>query len=309
VLSQPVAARIVRLTAAPGDHVTKGQVLARIDLLSMKAELARALSELAAAEAAALEASISLERAQRRRMFPPLDGSDSGGEAIQDVAMGRAMAAAAKVASREAAYLVARQRVVGGVVRAPEDGVILAREVDEGQTVPAGAALFRLAPDAQSLHLTVSVPESDLARLSVGQVARFAVPAYPGRVFTGKVVRLLPLAGPETARRLPVVIAVEHDAADLRAGMTASATIDTPTSGPVLRVPTAALLFAPRGMSASLDDPAVWISDPAGARLVRTPVEVGAVDGTFAEVRGQGLAEGTGVAVGHALTSRPEAAP
>jgi hypothetical protein len=68
-------------------------------------------------------------------------------------------------------------------------------------------------------------------------------------------------------------------------------------------VPVAALSFSPT--SGGPDQPAIWVGDPRGGTLVRTPVQVGATDGTYAEVRAAGLGEGAMVAVSFGRAPKP----
>jgi hypothetical protein len=58
------------------------------------------------------------------------------------------------------------------------------------------------------------------------------------------------------------------------------------------------LAFSPVSGTADHGEQAIWMGDARGNNLLRTPVEVGASDGRYAEVRGQGLADGAMVAVG-----------
>jgi HlyD family secretion protein len=174
-------------------------------------------------------------------------------------------------------------------------GVVLGRMVEPGQTVGTGAPLLVIAAPSRRLRLVAEAPEQAMAKVSAGQTARFTVPAFPGRVFESRVARLGPLDGPEGARRFSITLDVAKDRGELAIGMTASVDIDTGASRPVFRVPLSALSFSPT--AAGPDQPAIWVGDPRGGTLVRTRVEVGAADGTYAEVRADGLGEGAMVAV------------
>jgi multidrug efflux pump subunit AcrA (membrane-fusion protein) len=174
-------------------------------------------------------------------------------------------------------------------------GVVLSRLVEPGQTVGAGAPLLVIGAAPGRLNLVAEAPEQALAKVSAGQAARFTVPAFPGRVFEARVARLGPLRGPEGARHFPITLDVANASRALAIGMTASLDIETGRSGPVFRVPVAALSFSPTADGP--DQPAIWVGDPRGGALVRTPVEVGATDGSHAEVRAAGLSEGAMVAV------------
>jgi HlyD family secretion protein len=304
-VSPSIDGRLTQVLVRPGDEVAKGQVLARFDPLALQAELARAEARAVAAEVASLEAEINVFRRgypsqgnSERAEQPQLDdGADLGGD---EIALARAARAAAEVAATEAAHRLASARLAQGIVRAPAAGVVLERHASEGQSMRAGAPLFLLAVKPATLQIEVAVPEAALGALAVGQEAEFTVPAFPGHRFTGRVQRLLPLPADEATPRQPVVIALTQSDDRLRAGMTANITIRTPSARSVVRVPTAALAFAPRGATRDDEEPALWTVDTTTGRLERRPVEIGTMDGGFAEVRGTGLREGAAVAVGYA---------
>ncbi|MFO0675853.1 MAG: efflux RND transporter periplasmic adaptor subunit [Polyangiaceae bacterium] len=76
-------------------------------------------------------------------------------------------------------------------VRAPMDGVVLARLVEPGELVPANGALFRLG-DVSNLVLECAVDEADVGRLAVGKKAAVSLYAFPKRVFHGAVFAIFP---------------------------------------------------------------------------------------------------------------------
>jgi HlyD family secretion protein len=297
VVSQPVAGRLMQVVVKPGERVARGQVLARFDPLGLQAEFARAEAQVVAAEVASLEAEVKLARLDRdhQRRF----GAEDEADAYQ-VLMARAASALAEVNARQAAYRLATRRLAARVVRSPSEGVVLSRQVEEGQMVPEGTVLFRLSADPTPLQISASVPEADMAAIKLGQPVHFSVPAFPGRTLTGRVGRIAPLAGPEGDRRLPLEVQIDPAAEGLRPGMTTNLSIQTASDRPVVRVPTAAVLFAPLGMSSGSEQPAVWLSTPGSDRLERVAVTVGLTDGAFAEIRSPQLREGDAVAVGYA---------
>jgi HlyD family secretion protein len=174
------AGRVAAIYVEAGDHVKRGQVLARLDVsvlepqvanLQAALELARAEADLAAAEyrrAVAVGASgaLSAEETERRRS--------------------NSVTAAAKVKVAAAQLAEAQARLARAEVRAPADGLILTRSVEVGQTAsPGGGALFRLA-EGEEVELRGQVAEQDLPLLQVGQPVTVRLTgtsqAYPGRV-------------------------------------------------------------------------------------------------------------------------------
>jgi HlyD family secretion protein len=174
------AGRVAAIYVEAGDHVKRGQILARIDTavlipqvanLQAGLDLARAEAELAAAEyrravAVGKSGALSTEETERRRSS--------------------SVTAAAKVKVAAAQLAEAQARLARAEVRAPADGVILTRTVEVGQTVSsAGNALFRMA-EGDEVELRGDVAETDLPLLKVGQAVNVRLTGngavYPGRV-------------------------------------------------------------------------------------------------------------------------------
>jgi HlyD family secretion protein len=134
-------------------------------------------------------------------------------------------------------------------IKAPIDGVVLARLVEPGQTVAASLqspVLFTVARGLTQLTLYVDVDEADIGKLREGQAATFTVGAWPSRRFESKVVsvRNLPTAG-QTVVTYQAVLSVDNKDLLLRPGMTATASIVISDRPEVLTVPDAALRYTP----------------------------------------------------------------
>jgi HlyD family secretion protein len=157
------AGRVAAIYVEAGDHVKRGQVLARLSVtvlepqvanLQAALEQARAEAELADAEyhraqAVGASGALSVEETQRRKSA--------------------AVTAAAKVKVVAAQLAEGQARLARAEVRAPADGIILTRNVEVGQTAtPGGDALFRLSEGGQ-VELRGQVAEQDLPLLKVGQ--------------------------------------------------------------------------------------------------------------------------------------------
>jgi HlyD family secretion protein len=178
------AGRVAAIYVEAGDHVKRGQVLARLNVsvlqpqvanLEAALEQARAEAELADAEyrraqAVGASGALSAEETQRRRST--------------------GVTAAAKVKVAAAQLAEAQARLARADVRAPADGIILTRNVEVGQTAtPGGEALFRLSEGGE-IELRGQVAEQDLPLLQVGQLVDVRLTGT-SRVYQGHV-RLLP---------------------------------------------------------------------------------------------------------------------
>jgi membrane fusion protein, heavy metal efflux system len=112
----------------------------------------------------------------------------------------------------------------GVVVRAPIDGIVLARTATLGGAVePGGAALFTLG-EPGAVRVVAEVYERDLSLVREGAAATLALPSVP-RPVRARVDASGANIDPET-RRAPVYLTVLDDAAALRAGMFATVTIE-----------------------------------------------------------------------------------
>jgi HlyD family secretion protein len=114
------------------------------------------------------------------------------------------------------------------VITAPIDGIVVARNVDPGQTVASryeSPTLFEIAADLTRMQMIATVDESDIALVKPGQSVQFTVDAYPSETFTGVVtqVRLQPDAD-QSAAEYSTVVSVANADLRLRPGMTARLT-------------------------------------------------------------------------------------
>ena len=98
--------------------------------------------------------------------------------------------AKAQVKQKEAAVAVAKTNLAYTTIRSPIDGIVVARNVDVGQTVAASLqapTIFNIAQDLTKMQLYAKTDESDVGRIKLGQDVTFKVDAYPKDVFHGTV--------------------------------------------------------------------------------------------------------------------------
>ncbi|MCL4402284.1 MAG: efflux RND transporter periplasmic adaptor subunit [Acidobacteria bacterium] len=204
-------------------------------------------------------------------------------------------------------------------ITAPVDGVVVARQVDVGQTVAASLqapTLFEIAQDLTKMQVDTNVSEADVGRVQVGQPAFFTVDAYPGVQFHGAVaaIRKAPI-NVQNVITYDVVITAANPDLKLFPGMTANVNILVAKHDDVLKVPNAALRYrpaeaAPNAPKAGRRKPAsqvVWVLD-AGVRDPRpVNVQTGLSDGAFTEIVSGDLKPGDRVVT--AAISEKEASP
>jgi HlyD family secretion protein len=139
-------------------------------------------------------------------------------------------------------------------IRSPEDGVVIERKVDPGQTVAASfqtPELFTIALEMdRHMHVYASVDEADIGMIRQaqkrGRAAKFTVDAYPGDLFEGKIAQIrLNSTTTQNVVTYPVVIEAPNPDRKLMPGMTANLSFELEAKEDVVRVPAAALRFVP----------------------------------------------------------------
>src|SRR5690349_674167 len=252
-----VSGPIQAITVDFNSPVTSGQLLAKIDprpfqmkLDAATASLANARARLAKDRADLALKSVTLRRTRDLRRGGIVSENDL------DVAVSQAEQARAQVALDEAdignqaaALREAEVNLGYTEITSPVDGVVVARNVDVGQTVAATfqtPTLFLVAEDLTKMQVSASVSESDIGPIAVGQEVAFSVDAYPASSFVGRVeqVRNAPVTV-QNVVTYDVIVSVDNADLRLKPGMTANVTIATATRPDALRVSTSALRFRP----------------------------------------------------------------
>lgn len=242
------------------DRVTKGQVLAVLDLSKFDDAVARSRAAVGVAEAGVQQAQATVKEARARieryREVARLSGGKVPSQTEMDTAEAELARAEANVASAQANVAQARATLRSDEtnlekahIRSPTDGVVLERAVDPGQTVAASlqaVTLFKLAEDLSQMELKVDVDEADVGQVKAGLAASFTVDAWPGRRYEARIIRVgYNATDTDGVISYPAVLQVDNTDLSLRPGMTGTADITTLTRENALLVPNAALRFRP----------------------------------------------------------------
>jgi len=143
----------------------------------------------------------------------------------------------------------ARKALGDANITSPIDGTILAKNVEEGDTVISsnqgfseGTTLCAIA-DLRQVQVRGSIDEVDIGTVKIGQSADLKVDAYPDRTYPGKVVNVFPQGSTAPGGLTTFTVIVEVDNADrsLLSNMTASIVIKTVEMKKLLLVPFAAI--------------------------------------------------------------------
>lgn len=134
-------------------------------------------------------------------------------------------------------------------IYAPIDGIIISKDVQEGQTVAASYStptLFTIAKDITKMQVEADVDEADIGDVAEGQRVTFTVDAYPTTEFSGKVrqIRLSPSVSSNVVT-YTVIIDADNPEQKLKPGLTAIVTIFTKELKGVGTVPASAISFTP----------------------------------------------------------------
>ena len=253
---------VLQILAEEGDLVRAGQVLARIDPEKPRLEMERA------------RASVRKLENNFRRAKELLASRLVSAESVEQIRY--------DLESARASYELARLELSYTDIVAPFDGVVAQRMIKVGNLVPLNASAFRVV-DNSRLEAVLNVPEREMATLVPGLPLRMKVDAIPGKVFEGVVDRVSPVvdAGSGTFR----VVAAFAGGGQLRPGMFGRIDVVYDERQDALTMPRVALLE-------NEGEPAVFVVREEKA--VRVPVQLGYMNGEFAEVRA-GLSEGDAV--------------
>lgn len=163
--------------------------------------------------------------------------------------------ARAHVPQQKAALNLAKVELERTSIRTPIDGVIIDRSIEEGQTVAAALeapTLFTIAEALDNVVVHVSVDETDIGRIKVGQKATFGVDAFPGIKFDGYVSEVR--KSPRTIQNIvtyTVVVSSKNPNEMLFPGMTAIVQITIHETKPGLKLPSSTLKYSPNVSTAS----------------------------------------------------------
>ncbi|WP_422056761.1 efflux RND transporter periplasmic adaptor subunit [Sphingomonas sp.] len=260
-----------RVLVDVNDRVTAGQPLALIDPERLDDAITQARASVAAAQATVAQNQATLTEAQSQLARFEEVSRLSGGRVPAKTELDNARAAVARavatvrasqaqVTSQQAALRSAVTQRNKAIIRSPVNGVVLARQVEPGQTVAASfntPTLFVIAEDLSAMELEVAIDEADVGQVKQGQKASFTVDAFPGETFPAVIQRVdvgsnlsaqtTTTTSTTTAQVVSyaATLSVANPEQKLRPGMTATAEIVTLQKDNVLLVPNAALRFTP----------------------------------------------------------------
>lgn len=225
------------------DVVKKGQLLARLDETSLKAQLEQSQSQVDQAQA-----QLNFQEATYKRL-KTLYEKDLIAQTDYDQALYNYENSKASLSNAKSALDRTQVNLDYATITSPIDGVVLNRAVEEGQTVAASfntPTLFTIVNDLTQMEVQTSVDEADIGKVQQGQRVEFTVDAYSDLKFEGTVsqVRLQPVTTNNVVTYV-VILSAPNPEKKLMPGMTASAIIYVEEKKNALILSGKALRFTP----------------------------------------------------------------
>lgn len=199
---------VANVEVEAGQHVRRGQVLARFEDHQLQANVLRARSRLTEAVARSSSARARIEAAEsqsqearvRRDQRIPLAANGviaqdelrqaetrlKTTEALERTAVADHNASGAEVATAQAELALAQADLEAAVIRAPADGRVVQRISEPGVSVVVGQPLVALWI-GKGVWVEAWIDEDMLSKVAIGNDVRVTVNSFPGRVFHGKV--------------------------------------------------------------------------------------------------------------------------
>lgn len=302
-----VSGIIDKLYADYNSVVTKGQLIAEMDKVTLQSELT---SQQATYDGAKAEYEYQQKNYLRNQALheKQLISDTEFEESTYNYAKAKSA-----YESSEANLAKAKRNLAYATITSPIDGVVISRAVEEGQTVAAGfetPTLFTIAADLTQMQVIADVDEADIGGVKEGQRVEFTVDAYPNDTFEGTVTQVRLEATEESnVVTYEVVISAHNPDLKLKPGLTANVTIYIAERRDVVNIPVKALRFVPDPPSGKAPAPeqapqpqapdndslqTVWVQE--GQAWKPRQVKVGMNNGVNVEIC-SGLNEGEVVAV------------
>jgi RND family efflux transporter MFP subunit len=212
---------VLNTFAEAGQRVGAGQALAQLDAAVLRDQAVSARSAVTTAQSSYDIARRNLERNST------LERAGAIAERDLEQARNAVLGSQAQLATARAQLANITKQLDKASVQAPFSGVVAQRQVNAGDVVTPGAALFTVV-DPGSMQLEAAVPAEALAQVRVGLPVEFKVNGYPSRTFGGRITRVNPTADPVT-RQVKIVASIPNAGNTLVGGLFAEGRVSSET--------------------------------------------------------------------------------
>ena len=290
--------------------VKKGQVIAELDRTNLESELTSAKANLTSAKSELDYQTTNLKRIKE------LHGKGYVSDDEYDNALLNYKKALESYKGQQQTVSRAQTNLGYATITAPIDGVVLSKDIEEGQTVASSFStptLFTIAHDLTDMRVIADVDEADIGGVHEGQRVSFTVDAYPDDTFSGTVTQVRQQGEEESnVVTYEVVISAPNKDLKLKPKLTANVNIYTQEVTNVLSVPSKAMHFTPTKQTINKGEKIkdcnatnkVWVKN--GNVLTACAVKVGMTNGIRTEIL-SGVKQGTEVITGSKAKTEAEA--
>lgn len=259
-ISATIAGQVTHLAVKEGDRVSKGQFLLQIDpanpraaARSTEASMQALLRDLDSARASREQARADHQRAQENHQARIISDADvQRAHTALTTAEAAVQAAERRVEQARATMEGAQDALAKTTVRAPMDGIVTAKRVEEGEVAvvgvlnQAGTVLLTIS-DMSVVETEMEVDETSIPSVKVEQEALIRIDAYPNRTFGGVVTEVggspIIKTGSQTeAIKFKVKVQIKDPPPDIKPGLSVQADILTGFRAQALVVPIQALV-------------------------------------------------------------------
>ena len=220
-LRAEMSGAVLQTYAEVGQPVRAGQALAQIDASVLRDQQLSARSLVTTAQSSYEIAKRDLSRTET------LEKAGAIAEREVERARNQLLAAQAQLSNARAQLANVQKMLDKASVQAPFSGTVSQRQVNAGDVVSPGGALFTIV-DPASMQLQATLPAAQLALVRVGMPIEFKVNGYPNRTFTGRITRVNPVADPATLQ-VKIVAAIPNAGNSLVGGLFAEGRVATET--------------------------------------------------------------------------------
>lgn len=299
-----VSGIIDKLYADYNSTVTKGQLIAEMDKVTLQSELDSKQADYDGSKA-------EYEYQQKKYVrSKTLYDKNLISDTEYEEAVYNYEKAKSTYQSQKAELAKAKRNLAYATITSPIDGVVISRDVEEGQTVAAGfetPTLFTIAADLTQMQVVADVDEADIGGVEEGQRVSFTVDAYPNDTFEGKVMQIRlgdesssnssSTSSTSTVVTYEVVISAQNPEYKLKPRLTANVTIYILDKKDVLSVLAKALRFTPEAPLINPDNKIIdckaehkiWTLE--GNTFTAHPVKIGITNDIYTEIL-DGVTEG-----------------
>ena len=272
-IAAQVPGSLSAVTAQVGDPVKKGEVLARIDDSTFRAQLAQAQAALLQVQTGqgSAQANLALATSTLDRVKSVYE---LGGVSQQDLQNAQTQYTNAQVAAQNASggAVQAAQAAVDNlkltlqktVITSPIDGIVSARSAEPGEVASPGVPIMTIV-QSEPRKIVATVPSSQAGLVKAGQPMQIKFDAFPNRSYPAKITSINP-SSVATGDFYPLEARLIESSPELRAGMVATGSLssDVGAGSPVVPQSAIARIGAQN-----------YAYVVKGGKATRTPVQLG----------------------------------